>query len=592
MFASWNAAATMRAPSPLTVVALGGLGEIGMNCLALEQGGLGDAPPERLVVDCGVTFPTSDDGVDLFHPRFDALFEGPHQLVGVVVTHGHEDHIGGLPYLLAHARAQRNTAGASHAPLVVWAPPYSLALCRERCAEHGFGADAVELRAIAPGERYEAGAFVFEPVRVAHSTVDAVGLVIETAAGTVVHTGDFKLEACPLDGEATDEARLRAAGDAGVALLLSDSTNVFSAGEAGGERDVADTLERIVARAPGRVVVGLFASNVHRLGALGDVAAKTGRKLCLLGRSLRRHADVARAVGRLGWPSDLVVAPEIAAKLPRAQLLYLATGTQAEARGALARLAAAQHPELRVGPGDLVVLSSRVIPGSERAVHAMCDDFLRLGAELRTRFTDPGIHVSGHAHRDEQRRMLELVRPRAFVPLHGTLHHLVEHAKLARDTGAESLVVVDGERVELGPTAANGEPRLRKLGPVCAGKVAVSSTGQRVDEATLRARRGLARTGAVFVALGIEPGLASGPPNIDVQISAHGVCDPEGVMRAAAGAARAAVVAARSGAVEDLVEAVRRAVWQRLGSAGQERPSVSVLVTSPDRALDSARRTP
>ncbi len=529
-----------------------------MNCLALEQGA--GATLERLLIDCGVTFPNDDHGVDVIHPRFDALLDDPDSLRALVLTHGHEDHVGAIPYLVA-ALAERRSR-----PLTILGPAYALEMARGRLEDVGIDESRYELRRIEPGERAVLGGFSVEPVRVTHSIVDATALILGTLAGTVVHSGDFKLESDPLDGQPTDEARLERAGDEGVRLLLSDSTNVFQAGHAGGELAVSDALERIVASAPGRVVVGLFASNVHRLGALGAIARRTGRHVCLLGRSVRRHADVARQLGWLDWSSDLVVAPEVAASLPPRRLLYVATGTQGEPRGALARLAASDHPELRLGPGDRVVLSSRVIPGAEQRVFAMQDDLLRLGVDLVTRLTEPGIHVSGHAHRDEQRRLLELVRPQSFLPVHGTLLHLRRHAELAREVGVEdTLVLQNGERAVLGPDG------LSRGGAFASGRVAIGG-GRAIPSEVIRERRELGRSGLVAVVVA-----SSGPgAGRNVRVVTHGVSEAARVRTVAEGAARGVLA---TGATRDrpkLLDAIRRAVRGRVLDATGQRPVVEV----------------
>lgn len=556
----------VRVNAGLILMPLGGLGEIGMNCLALEQ--VTGGAPERILIDCGVTFPSDDNGVELIHPRFDAILEAPKALRALVVTHGHEDHIGAIPYLL------EALAKLGAPPLAILGPPYALELSRDRLLEVGVDESTYRMRAIAPGERVAIGGFEVEPVRVTHSIVDATALILRTHAGTVIHSGDFKLEAQPLDGQPTDEARLARAGDDGVRLLLSDSTNVFQAGYAGGELEVATALEGIVGAATGRVVVGLFASNVHRLGALAGIARRVGRHLCLLGRSVRRHADVGRRLGWLDWPSELVVAPEIAANLPARRVLYLATGTQAEPRGALWRLATGQHSELRLGAGDLVVMSSRVIPGAERAVFAMQDALVRNGVKLVTRTTDPGIHVSGHAHRGEQERLIELVRPASFVPVHGTLQHLLRHAELARSLGVDDTwVMLNGDRIELG-----AEP-LKRLGSVVSGQVSIAG-GWPLGPEVLRQRRELGRAGLVVVVLGVE-----GEHRLPVvYVVASGVLDAPRTVAVATAAAREVLSTKALANAEGLSEVVRRTVRQRLHAATGQRPVVDVQVLPGDGA--------
>jgi ribonuclease J len=471
-----------------------------MNCLALEQ-------REGIVlVDCGVTFPTTDLGVDVYHPRFDYLVARADRVLGVVVTHGHEDHIGALPYLL----------GALDVP--VFGPPHALELSRQRLAEQGFDVGELDLVTVQPGVSFEVGPFGFEPIRVTHSIADATALAIRTAAGTVIHTGDFKLDPTPPDGELTDELRLMELGEEGVRLLLSDSTNIDSPGTAASERDVGDALGEIIAQARGRVVLGIFASNVQRLRLVGEIAQRTGRRLCLLGRSVMTHVKVAETVGRLRWPSDLVVTPDAAASMARERVLVIATGTQAERMSALTRLAAGTHPMMRLDAGDTVILSSRIIPGNDRPVFDMMADLLRLGVELHTRITDRRVHASGHAHREEQRRMIELTRPRAFIPLHGTLHHLVRHAELARESGVgEVLVVENGEVIELRAEAAPA-----KAGRVPVGKVATAG-GDELSDEILRERAQLGRGGVLFVSLVLDGrGLCAGSP----QVASRGVLEP------------------------------------------------------------------
>jgi ribonuclease J len=560
-----EAAAGQRGALRLT--ALGGLGEIGMNCLALEQDGA------MVLVDCGVTFPSSDLGVDVFHPRFDHALDREGALRGVVVTHGHEDHIGALPYLLAHV------------DVPVWGPPHALELVRHRLAEHGLEGDDVDLRPTTVGRTFEVGPFAFEPIRVTHSITDATALAIRTGAGLMVHTGDFKLDPTPTDGEVTDEARLAALGDEGVRLLLSDSTNVDSPGRAGSERAVGDALGALVESARGRVIVGLFASNVQRLRALGEVAVRTRRRVLLLGRSVNNHARAAQAVGRLSWPSDLLVPQELAASLPREKLLVVASGTQAERMSALTRLASGTHPALRVEEGDRVILSSRIIPGNDRAVFDLYASFLRLGVDLVTRTTDPSVHASGHAHREEQRRMIDLVRPETFLPVHGTLHHLVRHAAIAREAGVREVVVVEnGETVEV----VRGRPAVR-AGRVPVGRVATFG-GEEVTDEVLKERAQLGRAGVVFVSVVLDRrnGLVATP-----QVVARGVLDTADageLHRAALAVARAVGEAASrardlaSPATDDeLAEAARLAARRSVEARTGKRPLVNVALSRVDR---------
>jgi ribonuclease J len=545
-------------PSTLRLVALGGLGEIGMNCLAIEQ------DDGIVLIDCGVTFPTNDLGIDVYHPRFDYLVPRSDRLRGVVLTHGHEDHIGALPYLLA----------AFEVP--VFGPAHAIELARLRLSEHGFNVGETDLSVVQVGRSFDLGPFGFEPIRVTHSIVDATALAIRTVAGTVLHTGDFKFDPAPPDGELTDEARLHALGDEGVRLLLSDSTNIDSPGTAGSEREVAEALSELVHKAKARVVLGVFASNVQRLRVVGDIAVAAGRRLCLLGRSVVNHSRAAQAVGRLGWPSDLVVPSEVAAAMPRERILVVASGTQAERMSTLTRLAMSTHPALRLDQGDLVILSSRIIPGNDRPVYEMMGNFLRLGVELVTRITDRRVHASGHAHRDEQLRMIELTRPRAFVPVHGTLHHLMRHAALARDAGvSEVLVAEDGEAFEL----SRDTPPV-KIARVPVGKVATFG-GDELSEEVLRERAQLGRCGVAFVSVLLDRrGALVNTP----QVSARGVVDLSltSALRKAAGAVARAISEsdARTRATDsDLSDLVRLAARRAIESLTGRRPVVVVTVS-------------
>lgn len=475
---------------------LGGLGEVGMNCMAVEQRG------DVLLIDCGVTFDDRGLGVDVVHPDFSALDTFGDRIAGVVVTHGHEDHIGALPYLLRRH------------DVPVWAPPYALGLIRERLGEHEVLAHA-RLLPTRPREAFDVGSFRVEPIRVTHSIADATALAIDTDVGMFVHTGDFKLDEAPPDGEHFDTERLRELGDAGVTLLMSDSTNVDVEGPTGNEIDVGAVLGTLVEDAPGAVVVAMFASNIHRMRLLGDIARRTGRKIVLLGRGVGTHARVARSTGYLPWPDDLVWPDAQARELPRSKILAIATGSQGEANAALAKLARGDHPALDVGPGDRVVLSARTIPGNEPEVHAILGMLIRRGCEVRTRLTDRGVHVSGHAHRPEQRRMIELVRPKCFIPVHGTIHHLTRHGELARVAGVEQVSVIENGRV-----AEISEGRLETRESVHTGRVHVWA-GRAIPTHVLRERQVLAEEGFASCAVAVD---AAGSA-VDVTLVTRGVVD-------------------------------------------------------------------
>jgi len=492
------------------VLPLGGLGEIGMNCMAIEIGTSGKGP--IVIVDCGVSF-QGTNGVELVHPDFSFLEENRERVAAVLVTHGHEDHIGAIPYLLRKF----------YVP--IYAPPYALGLIRERLKEHLEGEQAYlphEPITFATRPRvpfvvkHGTHTIEVEPIRVTHSIADATALAIRTDAGTLVHSGDFKIDPDPTDGEQFDRVRLAELGREGVSLLLSDSTNVDSPGIGRSERVVANALERAIVGAPGRVVVALFASNVHRLRALADIARKVGRKIVMLGRSVSTHVRVATNTGYLAIPPDLHVSLDDAALLPREQLLIIATGSQAEPRAALARLALDDHPRLRVDPGDRVILSSRAIPGNEVEVMRMVSDLHRRGCEVVLKQSDPEIHASGHAHQDEQREMIDLVRPKAFVPVHGTRHHMERHASLARNHGVRDVLVIEN-----GEVADIDHDGPRKVGTARIGKIFVQA-GEELAETLIRERRMLGDLGVAVVTVSVDEG---GRPLGDPIVVTRGVIE-------------------------------------------------------------------
>ncbi len=467
-----------------------------MNCLAIEQDG------QVLLIDCGVTFDFRGLGLDVIHPDFSALDSYRDRILGIFVTHGHEDHIGAIPYFLARF------------DVPIWGPTYALALIRNKLAEFEILEHATMIETDVRS-KCEIGPFVVEPIRVTHSIADATALAIRTSAGMVIHTGDFKIDDQPTDGEAFDHSRFRELGDEGVALLMSDSTNVDSEGRAGDERSVEEKLDSIIGEAKGAVVVAVFASNIHRLRLLGEIALRHGRKIVPLGRSITTHSEIAHATGYLNWPSDLTWSAERVSELPREKILGIATGTQAETRAALSRLSRGDHPHFSISHGDVVAFSSRIIPGNEPEVYQMMGDLIRRGVEVRSRATDHDIHVSGHAHRGEQRTMISLTRPRAFVPLHGTLHHLTRHAQLARETGVENVLAIEnGEVAEL---LLNGS--ISKVGRVASGRVHTSN-GKEVAPQVIRDRKALAESGVATVLVKIDS-------DVTVTIQSRGVVDLE-----------------------------------------------------------------
>ena len=524
-----------------------------MNCFALEQS------DGIVVVDCGAAFAEDDVGIDVWHPDFTWLLEQRERVHGIFLTHGHEDHVGALPYLL------------SELDVPVWGPPHALGIAKKRLFEHDFAAGDLDLRDAHAGQEYDVGPFKIEPVRVAHSIVEASALHIRTAVGSILHTGDFNFDPDPPDGEPTDEARLTELGDQGISLLLSDSTNIDVPVRTGSERGVGRALEELVREAPARVVIAMFASNIQRLILLGEIAQRTGRKLCLFGRSLENQCAIARQIGRLSWPTDLVVSAEQAASVPRSSLLVLAGGTQAERNSALKRLSIGQHPKLVLAEEDTVIFSSRIIPGNDRPVFAMMNDLLRAGVILKTRFSDPGVHTSGHAGRSEQSRMIELCRPNCFLPVHGTLHHLLRHEELARELGVSETTVVENGT----PVVCDGQ-KLWKDNAVHHGRIAIAVGGEELSNDTHQRRIELGRSGIAFVslALGRDDKLAA-PPAVRTR-GVPLVDNDEAALRAVAREIARAVESFRGGRGLALAEFVRRATRRKLEDLSGTRPIVEV----------------
>ena len=543
------------------IVPLGGLGEIGLNMMVLEAG------DDLLAVDCGLMFPDDEmPGIDYVIPDFSYLLAKREQVRGVILTHAHEDHIGALPYLLRVL------------DVPVYGPRMALALAGERLREHGL-LERARLHPVEPRRAFELGAFHVEPIRVTHSVVDGLGYGIGTPVGTLVHTGDFKLDASPIDGERSDYHRLAELGERGVLCLMSDSTNVDRPGTTPSEREVGRALAERFRGAPGRIILATFASHIHRIQQVLDLADRFGRKVALLGRSMETNVRLASELGYLRVPEGCVVPLEALAGLPRYRQVILSTGSQGEPNSALALMAAEEHKDVQVAEGDLAILSARVIPGHERTITRVVNQFFCFGAEV---LWEPVafVHVSGHASQDELRLMLNLVRPSFFVPIHGEYRHLLAHGRLARDVGLPDervLVIEDGQGVELTKTTA----RVLQRFPV--GRVLVDGKGiGDVGTVVLRDRELLAQDGMVVVAVTVDRGtgeIIAGP-----EIASRGWVyerESEGVLEEAKTVLREAL-AARTGeeplAREVLVSLLRGTLRRFINQRYERKPIVLPIV--------------
>jgi ribonuclease J len=542
----------------LRIIPLGGLGEIGKNMTVYETAG------EILVVDAGLAFPRDEHlGVDLLLP--DVGYLRGRRVRAVVLTHGHEDHVGGLPYLLREVEVQ-----------TVVTTRLTLGLVKSKLDEHGVG-QAAELREADPADGpLELGPFRLELVRVAHSIPDSVALVIETGAGRVVHTGDWKLDHTPVDGLKTDVGKLAEIGNRGVDLLLGDSTNAERPGTTGSERLVGEAFRTLFPLRHGRILVATFASNIHRMQQAADVAIECGRKITVVGRSMRKNLNIARNLGYVEIPEDAIVRPDVAAELPPGDVLALCTGSQGEPLSALTRIAYGDHPTVEVSSGDTVIISAKPVPGNELRVHDSINQLARSGAEVLHQEIAP-VHVSGHAQQEELRTMLSLLRPRYVMPIHGEYRMLAAHAKLAREAGvADNRIVLaeNGSVVEL----SRGGARL--VDRVDAGITFVD--GLRVgdvQDVALRDRRRLSEDGVLIVVttLAATDGGEVAPP----ELIARGFAESDDLLdelRHEADRVVRELVAEHATEIKLLQEHIHDAVGQIVYDRTHRRPMVLPVV--------------
>mgnify|MGYP001829032802 CR=1 FL=1 len=480
------------------VTFLGGLGEIGRNCAALEIDG------KIALVDCGIMFPEDDMlGVDLVLPDFSSILDRVDDVACVVLTHGHEDHVGSLAYFLREANVP------------VYGSELAVALARNRVEEIGVEPD---MRAVDTNEWVENGPFRFTFVRVAHSVPQATGVVFDTPEGLIVHSGDYKLDPTPIDGEPTDLSTFAGFGRRGVRLLLADSTNAEVPGFVESESSVGREILDLVRRADGRVILACFASHIHRVRQVLDAVVDSGRKFAFLGRSMVRNTEIAKDLGLLRYPADLATEIGALAELDPAETAVICTGSQGEPFAALSLMASGQHRSIKLDPGDTVIISATPIPGNETKVSRVINNLVATGADVY-HGRNTHVHVSGHAAQDEIKTFLNVVRPQAFVPVHGERRHLYANAKLAREVGVSNVeVCVDGDVVVL----EDGDLRVERSA-VPAGYVYLDGVDIGDVEDVLRDRRHLADDGVLIVTLGVD--ISSGDIVIGPDVDSHGVRD-------------------------------------------------------------------
>ena len=536
---------------PVKVVFLGGLGEIGRNCACIEVGG------RIMILDCGLMFPDLEmPGIDLVLPDFTYLRDNSERVEGCIVTHGHEDHCGGLSFLLRELS------------FPIYGSELTLGLARNRIEEAGL-LDRTEFIAVRDGERRQIGPFDVEFIPVTHSVPHGFATAFHTPQGVIMHSGDFKIDLTPVDGRATDLAHIGAIADGpGVRLLLSDSTNAEEEGHTHSESAVGQVLADLVASHPDkRVIMACFASHIHRIQQIADAAIANGRTVATLGRSMGKNVALARSMGLLHIPEERLIDIEGIGDLDPRRVCVISTGSQGEPMSALALMASADNKWISVGEGDLVVLSSHAIPGNESNVGKVIDGLTRLGAEV-VHSGLARVHVSGHAKREELKTLLSLTHPDCFIPVHGEFRHLTHHARLAKEMGVPEdgvLLAEDGDVIELGPQGIDF------VGEVPAGYLYVDGIVGDVGQGVLRDRRVLAEEGVVILVVTVDA--KSGEVLTGPEIITRGwVYAPEA--EELLGEARQHVLealeaAADSGAVD--FETLRRRARSALGRFVQER---------------------
>ena len=473
-----------KSTQSLTAIPLGGLGEFGMNMMALR---LGD---DIIVIDAGMMFPESELlGVDLVIPDTTYLKQNRANVRAIVLTHGHEDHIGALPYILRDLNVP------------VYGTRFTLALVKKRLAEANL-IDSTTLREVMPGRLIEIGPFEIEFIPVTHSTIDCVALAVRTPLGVIIHTGDFKIDQTPVGGAPFDLHTFARYGNEGVLALFSDSTNVERPGFTPSERAIVPRIEELCRSAPRRVILSCFASSIHRIQQVIDIAARVGRKVAFVGRSMVDNVEIAHDLEYLRIPDGMVVRPQDIRTFDPRRIIILASGSQAEPMSSLSRIAVDNHRFVSVDESDSVILSARIIPGNEKAIFRMLDHMFRRRALVYYDNNAGTIHVSGHASQEEQKLVLQLVKPKYFIPVHGEYRHLFRHAALAHQLGCvsgEIILLENGQAIEFTEDGA------RRRDPVTSGRVLVDSGSlEEIEEVVVRDRKHLSEDGVVVPIIAID----------------------------------------------------------------------------------------
>ncbi len=480
---------------PLSFIPLGGLGEIGKNMALVDYGG------SAVMIDAGLMFPDEfHPGVDYIIPDFNFIAERPGWLKAVLLTHGHEDHIGAIPYLLQKLNVP------------VYGTKLTLGFVKAKLEEFKLKEPPTFIE-VDPKKTFEIGPFHVEFIRVTHSIVDGCGIALTTPAGVVIHTGDFKIDPTPVDGIPTDLNRFADYGSKGVLMLMSDSTNVEREGYTLSEKVVGEEFERIFPKAKKRIIVACFASNIHRVQQVIEAAKKVGRKVCIMGRSMVRNTQVARDLGFMNIPPDMLVQPDNLKGMDPKDIVIITTGSQGEPMSSVSRMAMGDHKTISLQPEDMVLLSARTIPGNERAISNIINLLYRRGAEVLYEAVSE-IHVSGHACREEQKIMLALVKPKYFVPVHGEYRHLVLHARLAEEMGvlpSNTIILENGERFIINGDEAKIEKEFSGGTILVDGKHVTD-----VGEVVLRDRLHLSQDGVVVALITVDTakGVIVGGPDL------------------------------------------------------------------------------